>query len=263
MADIESKEKVKQPKKLFSLSTLQTYMFQKYKKPISKTLELAQSLYEKGYLTYPRTDTEYLSESEKNKIKQLLETINNSDLGFRDSKSIFDSSKVESHTAIIITNKIPKIEELKEDEKQLYFTIRNRFYANFVRKECILKKTIVKFSLGEYKANLIGTTIKQQGYLKYENDIGESEIPNFNLNEEFTPTLKIEETKTTPPNHLSEADLIKLCKNPFKDLLKENEEENENNSDDDEYQKILEGSMIGTEATRAIMIEKIKKSWIC
>lgn len=255
VVDIESKEQVKQSKKLFSLSTLQTYMFQKYKKPISKTLELAQALYEKGYLTYPRTDTEYLSEDEKDKIKQLLQTINNADLEFRDSKSIFDSSKVESNTAIIITNKTPKLEELKEDEKQLYLTVRNRFYANFVKEECILDKTIVKFDLGEYKTKITGTAIKQQGYLKYENDIGESEIPNFNLNEEFIPTLKIEENETIPPNHLSEADLIKLCKNPYKDLLKESEEEN---NDDDEYKKILEGSMIGTEATRAIMMEKIK-----
>lgn len=258
VVDIESKEQVKQPKKLFSLSTLQTYMFQKYKKPISKTLELVQVLYERGYLTYPRTDTEYLSEDEKEKVKKLLQTINNSDLKFRDSKSIFDSSKVESHTAIIITNKVPKIEELTEDEKQVYLAVKNRFYANFVEEKCILDKTIANFNLEEYQTKIIGTTIKQQGYLKYENDIGESEIPNFNLNEEFRPTLKIEENETTSPSHLSEADLIKLCKNPFKELLKENEEENENN-DDDEYRKILEGSMIGTEATRAIMIEKIKK----
>lgn len=222
--DIESKEQVRRPKKLFSLSTLQTYMFQKYKKPISKTLELAQALYEKGYLTYPRTDTEYLSEDEQDKIKQLLQTTNNNDLEFKNSKSIFDSSKVESHTAIIITNKIPKLEELKEDEKQLYLTVRNRFFANFVKEECILDKTIVKFALGEYKTKITGTAIKQQGYLKYEDDIGESEIPNFNLNEEFITTLKIEENET----------------------------------DDDEYKKILEGSMIGTEATRAIMMEKIK-----
>ena len=166
VVDIESKEQVKQPKKLFSLSTLQTYMFQKYKKPISKTLELVQVLYERGYLTYPRTDKEYLSEDEKEKVKKLLQTINNSDLKFRDSKSIFDSSKVESHTAIIITNKVPKIEELTEDEKQVYLAVKNRFYANFVEEKCILDKTIANFNLEEYQTKIIGTTIKQQGYLK-------------------------------------------------------------------------------------------------
>ncbi|MBQ3409584.1 MAG: topoisomerase C-terminal repeat-containing protein [Clostridia bacterium] len=257
VVDIENKEQIKQPKKLFSLSTLQTYMFQKYKKPISKTLELVQALYEKGYLTYPRTDTEYLSEDEKDKVRNLLHTINNIDLEFRDSKTIFDSSKVESHTAIIITNKVPNIDELKEDERQVYLTVRNRFYANFVKEECVLDKTIVNFSFGEYKTKITGTAVKQQGYLKYENDIGENEIPSFYFNEEFMPELKIEESETTPPSHLSEADLIKLCKSPFKDIQKDSEEEAEAN-DDEEYKKILEGSMIGTEATRAIMMEKIK-----
>lgn len=257
VVDIENKDQIKQPKKLFSLSTLQTYMFQKYKKPISKTLELVQALYEKGYLTYPRTDTEYLSEDEKDKVKNLLQTINSIDLEFRESKTIFDSSKVESHTAIIITNKTPNIEELKEDERQVYLTVRNRFYANFVKEKCVLDKTIVNFSFGDYKTKITGTAVKQQGYLKYENDIGENEIPSFYFNEEFMPELKIEESETTPPSHLSEADLIKLCKSPFKDIQKDSEEETEAN-DDEEYKKILEGSMIGTEATRAIMMEKIK-----
>lgn len=258
VTNIESKEQIKQPKKLFSLSTLQTYMFQKYKKSISKTLELVQALYEKGYLTYPRTDTEYLSEDEKEKIRNLLESISNTDLEFKDSKTIFDSGKVESHTAIIITNKMPKLEELTDDEKQVYLTVRNRFYANFVKEKCILDKTIVYFNFGELQTKIIGTTIKQQGYLKYENDIGESEIPNFNLNEEIVPNLKIEESETKPPSHLSEADLVKLCKEPFKDLLKSESEDEPEINDDDEYKKILEGSMIGTEATRAIMMEKIK-----
>lgn len=257
VVDIENREQIKQPKKLFSLSTLQTYMFQKYKKPISKTLELVQALYEKGYLTYPRTDTEYLSEDEKDKVRNLLQNINNIDLEFRDSKSIFDSSKVESHTAIIITNKVPNIDELKEDERQVYLTVRNRFYANFVKEKCVIDKTIVNFSFGEYKTKITGTAVKQQGYLKYENDISGNEIPSFYFNEEFMPELKIEESETTPPSHLSEADLINLCKSPFKDIQKDSEEETEAN-DDEEYKKILEGSMIGTEATRAIMMEKIK-----
>ena len=63
--------------------------------------------------------------------------------------------------------------------------------------------------------------------MKYENDIGENEIPSFYFNEEFMPELKIEESETTPPSHLSEADLIKLCKSPFKDIQKDSEEEAE------------------------------------
>ena len=256
VVNIESKEQIKQPKKLFSLSTLQTYMFQKSKVTISNTLKIVQSLYEKGFLTYPRTDTEYLSEDEKDKVREILKYQRNEDLEFRDSKSIFDSRKVESHTAITITTKIPKLENLTELEKKVYLAVRNRFYSNFCKEKCILYKTVINFEIGDYKTKIIGTTIKQEGYLKYENDIGENELPEFMLNEELLPKLSVSAKQTEPPTHLTESDLIKLCKNPFKELL--NEEDDEDKNDEQEYRKILEGSQIGTEATRAIMIEKIK-----
>lgn len=254
--DVEAKEQIKNPKKLFSLSTLQSYMFQKFKITISNTLNIVQSLYEKGFLTYPRTDTEYLSEDEKNKVKEILKYQNNDDLEFKDSKSIFDSSKVESHTAIIITTKTPKLDNLTDLEKKVYLTVRNRFYSNFCKEKCILEKTIASLEIEKYKTKLIGTAVKEKGYLKYENDIGENEIPKFVVNEELLPKLKVIEKQTEPPLHLSESDLIKLCKNPFKDLL--NEDDDEEKDDNEEYKKILEGSQIGTEATRALMIEKIK-----
>ncbi len=254
---VEAKEQIKNPKKLFSLSTLQSYMFQKFKITISNTLSIVQSLYEKGFLTYPRTDTEYLSEDEKNKVKEILKYQDNDDLEFKDSKSIFDSSKVESHTAIIITTKTPKLDTLTDLEKKVYLTVRNRFYSNFCKEKCILEKTIASLEIDKYKTKLIGTAVKEKGYLKYENDIGENEIPKFVINEELLPKLKVTEKQTETPVHLSESDLIKLCKNPFKDdLLKEDEEEEKD--DNEEYKKILEGSQIGTEATRALMIEKIK-----
>jgi len=256
--NISQKEQESKPKKLFSLSTLQAHLFKKEKFPIAKTLELVQSLYEKGFLTYPRTDTEYLSEEEKDKVKNILLKLNNSDLEFKDTKNIFNSSKVESHTAIIITTNTPNLDALSKEEKIVYLTVRNRFFANFTKEKCLLNKTEIIFDLDGYKTKLIGTTIKQKGYLIYENDIGESEIPSFELNEEFTPNLTIEKKQTTPPSHLSEADLVSFCKNPFKEI-KNNEEDTIEENDDEEYKKIMEGSQIGTEATRAIMIEKIKK----
>lgn len=261
--NIENKEQIKESKKLFSLSTLQSYMFKKDKFSISKTLQTVQNLYEKGYLTYPRTDTEYLSEEEIDKVKNIIDKQNDSNLELKISKNIFNSSKVESHTAIIITTKTPNIDELTEDEKKVYLTVRNRFYANFCKTKCIINKTIITFKLNNMTTKLTGTTIKQKGYLAYENDIENTYLPNFILDEEFKPKFELKQKETTPPNHLSEADLISLCKNPFKELKKqanENEEIEENEiNDDEEYKKILEGAMIGTEATRAIMIEKIKK----
>lgn len=252
---VENKEIVKEPHKLFSLSTLQSHMFKKEKFTIAKTLQLVQSLYEKGFLTYPRTDTEYLSEEEVDKVKNIIDKQFNDDLEIKVTKNIFNSSKVESHTAIIITTKTPKLDELSEDEKKVYLTVRNRFYANFCKDKCILNKTIVTFELNNMKTTLTGTSIKQKGYLKYESDINDTFIAEFKEGEEFIPKFKLQENTTTPPTHLSEADLTYLCKHPFK----EDETEDEQTEDDEDYKKIMEGSMIGTEATRAVMIEKIKK----
>ena len=144
---------------------------------------------------------------------------------------------------------------MSKDEQITYLTVKNRFYANFTKEKCILNKTEVELSLKEYKTKLTGTAIKETGYLKYENDLKENTILNFIAGEEYNTNLEIEEKETTPPSHLSESDLIRLCKNPFKKLDIEKEDFN----DDDEYKEILNGSQIGTEATRAIMIEKIKK----
>lgn len=261
VSKVENKEIVKEPHKLFSLSTLQSHMFKKEKFTIAKTLQLVQGLYEKGFLTYPRTDTEYLSEDEVNKVKNIIDKQFNDDLTIKTTKNIFNSSKVESHTAIIITTKTPKLDDLSEDEKKVYLTVRNRFYANFCKDKCILNKTIVTFEVDTMKTNLTGTSIKQKGYLKYESDINDTFIPEFKEGEKFIPQFKLQENTTTPPTHLSEADLTYLCKHPFKEVkeVKEVEIEEEQIEDDEDYKKIMEGSMIGTEATRAVMIEKIKK----
>ena len=86
------------PGKLFSLSTLQNLLGKKYKMSMNDSLATVQKLYEEGYLTYPRTNSEYLSQNERDKVRQILSGV--SKLGypvaFRQSKSIFDDSKIES-----------------------------------------------------------------------------------------------------------------------------------------------------------------------
>ena len=78
------------------------------------SLEIVQGLYEKGYLTYPRTNSEYLATAEKDKIRQILASC--AKLGypvkFKDSKTIFDDSKIESHSALTPTYKIPAKKDL-------------------------------------------------------------------------------------------------------------------------------------------------------
>ena len=97
--DVKEKEAVKNPKKLFSLDTLQNKMSKEHKLSPTTTLNILQSLYQNGFTTYPRTNTEYLSKNEKSRIEKILELLkDNHRVEINDKKSIFDDSKVESHS---------------------------------------------------------------------------------------------------------------------------------------------------------------------
>ena len=247
--NIERKEKIKQRPKLFSLDTLQNLLSKNYKYSLSESLKIIQSLYEKGYVTYPRTNTEYLSENEKDKVKELLTSLHNDDLTFFDKKSIFDDSKIESHSAIIITQKLSGIDNLSEKEKNVYNTIKNRFYSVFCKDDAILEENSIIFSFesNKYESKLKGTSILQKGFLKYE-PMKENLLPVFREGEEFIPKLSLEEKETTPPSKVTEIELNNFFKNPFK-------KENPNISDEEEYKDILSGLEIGTVATRASIID--------
>ncbi|MBO3399554.1 DNA topoisomerase III, partial [Clostridium perfringens] len=120
--DKETKRVKKQPSKLFSLSKLQSLLSKKYKMTFKESLDSIQKLYEQGFITYPRTNTEYLAEAEKGKVKSIIEKLNAEGytLEFKDKKSIFDDSKIESHSAITPTIKIPKEDELKGKMLDVY-----------------------------------------------------------------------------------------------------------------------------------------------
>lgn len=257
ISDIEEKEIVKKPKKLFSLKTVQNYMFNKYKIGLDKTLKYAQSLYEKTYTTYPRTNSEYLTTEEKDKVANIIKTILDKEklnITMKDDKRIFDSQKVESHSAIIITeNNIDKT-NLTEDEIKLYNAIRNRFLANFCNEDCIVTEQIVKIKTTkeDYDGKIKGTAVKQIGYLQFENDLKEQEIPSLVKGEVLNIEFNIVERKSTPPRRVTEAELNNFYENPFK---KEDTEE----STDEDYIAILKGAEIGTPATRSGIIQKIKE----
>ncbi len=96
--DIQIKEVKKHPNKLFSLDKLQNKLSKELKLSANDSLKIIQSLYEKGYVTYPRTNTEYLAEAEKDKVQKIIDTINTDNiLEMKNKKSIFDTLKVESH----------------------------------------------------------------------------------------------------------------------------------------------------------------------
>ena len=256
---VEKKEVKKQPPKLFSLDTLQNKMFKDYKMSLDDTLQHLQKLYENGFTTYPRTNTEYLADTEKEKIKGVVAAVKekfNIDIDFKDKKSIFNSSKVESHSAITPTVKLPEEEKLSEEEKKVYAAIKNRFISNFLNDETIVEETKVLINIEDEVIELKGNVIKQEGFFKYENVKKENELPEFTEGEKLDTKLSVDEKQTQKPNRVTESELNNFLKNPFK---KNEVEELENSNDDEEYKLILEGCEIGTVATRAGIIKNAKK----
>ena len=257
---ITSKEVTKKPTKLFSLSKLQSKLSKEQNISFSKSLPIIQKLYERGFITYPRTNTEYLAENEKSKVQTLISKLNKSlnlNLVFKDSKSLFDNSKIESHSAIIPTTKIP--EDLKGLDKIVYDIILNRFISNFYDEECIVKKSEMQISVGEELIYLTRESIINEGYLKIEPERINNKLPNLTKYQEFDVKFIVTEKKTTIPKKVTESELANFLKNPFKNTKSDEEIEGMNEENDtDDYKSILNGIEIGTEATRTGIIENAK-----
>ncbi|MDU7069653.1 MAG: DNA topoisomerase, partial [Clostridium perfringens] len=252
--DKETKRVKKQPSKLFSLSKLQSLLSKKYKMTFKESLDLVQKLYEQGFITYPRTNTEYLAEAEKGKVKSIIEKLNAEgyDLEFKDKKSIFDDSKIESHSAITPTVKIPKEDELKGKMLDVYNSIKNRFISNFLVEETLLDRTIIKIEVGDLEFLLKGDVVVQKGFLEYEPMKKEEDtLPNLNIGDKVNTDFKAVEKVTKAPAKMTTEMLSNYLKNPFKNEFTDDEEE--------DYKAILEGLEIGTEATRTGIIENAKK----
>ncbi len=245
------KEKVKKyPKKLFSLSKLQSELSKSHKINFQNSMKVIQSLYEKGYITYPRTNTEYLSVNEIPKIESIIKNYPEINLKVKKIKSIFDDSKVESHSAIIITNKRPKKDELKALEKTVYETILNRFIANFLDEETVISKTTLEIKVNEELFTLKGETVENEGFLKYEPQKITDNLPKLNIGDTFKVDFNVISKETQAPSKITESSLSSFLKNPFK---------TEKTTEEEEYKAILEGVEIGTEATRTGIIEKCVK----
>lgn len=259
----KKKEKLK-PGKLFSLSKLQNYLGKKYKMSMDDSLRIVQKLYEDGFLTYPRTNSEYLATAEKDKIKKITELVANKGypVAFTDKKTIFDDSKIESHSALTPTYKIPDAGQLNDEEKKVYSAVLRRFVAVFCKDDCIVEKTEITVSVGECEDyTLKGTVIIEPGWTKYDDSakVSGKILPNLNkgdkVNINFCPTEK----ETSPPKHYTIETLNNYLKNPFRE---EKAAANDMDDPDDaeEYRAMFEGLELGTEATRTGIIDNAIKS---
>jgi len=256
----KKKKTTLQPGKLYSLSKLQNVLGKKYKMPMEESLKLTQELYEAGYITYPRTNSEYLAEQEKGKIKKILENVAaiGYNVKFRDGKSIFDDSKIESHSALTPTYKIPKKEALTERQMMVYQTIFRRFAAVFCAEDCLAEKAEMVIKVGELEEfRLKGTMILQQGWMKYD-DGGQKNklLPPLEKGDTVNIDFQPKEKETSPPRHYTIETLNNYLKNPFR----EDKAAAEETDDREEYRAMFEGLELGTEATRTGIIGNAIKS---
>ncbi len=266
VTDVSSKKENIFPGKLYSLSTLQNVLGEKYKMSMTDSLAIIQKLYEEGYLTYPRTNSEYLATAEKDKMRQIIGNI--SKLGypvkFKDSKSIFDDSKIEAHSALTPTYKIPQKEKLSDAENKVYSTVFRRFVAVFCAEECVARKSEIKIKVGELEEfSLKGTVILEKGWTKYDDYTKKDKIlPNLSVGDSVNIDFGPAEKQTTPPRHYTITTLNNYLKNPFKDDKAKAKELEESGEVDDaeDYRAIFEGLELGTEATRSGIIDNAKKS---
>lgn len=258
-----SKKDSLSPGKLFSLSKLQNLLGKKYKMKMDESLAVVQKLYEDGYLTYPRTNSEYLASAEKDKVKQIINTV--SKLGypveFKDKKTIFDDSKVESHSALTPTYKIPKKENLSENEYRVYSAVLKRFVAVFCSEPCVAEKTELTVKVGEYEEfTLKGTVITEKGWTKYDDPpVSDKVLPDLKPGDTVKTDFVPKERETTPPKHYTVETLNNFLKNPYREI-KAAAADSENEDDMEEYRAIFEGVEIGTEATRTAIIHNAEVS---
>jgi DNA topoisomerase III len=245
--DITTKHKQEKPEKLFDLTELQKYMNEKYKWSADHTLNTTQALYEKKFVTYPRTGSQYIANDSE--LPGLLEKhagnawvkniISN---GYKIEPSFVDPSKVTDHEAIIITTRVAN--NLSGDEAILYNVIFTRFLAAFY--PCAVKEeTTASFLDQEYTFKAKESILVELGWRElYGENLGEGSLKHTTLNDigEYSLIQK----ETTPPKRYTEGTLLHDMKHAAKFLDEASEKK---------MMKSVEG--IGTTATRAAIIEKL------
>ncbi|MDU7453047.1 MULTISPECIES: type IA DNA topoisomerase [Clostridium] len=268
VVDKEIEKKREYPQSLFNLSNLQGYITSKYKGWTSdKVLKVAQGLYEKKLITYPRTASSVLEESLVDKAKKVLETHKKGlpyedQIKFVQSKRVFDNSKVESHSAITPTYVIPK--GLTTDEQHVYNAIKNRFIMQFMP---VAQFEETKITLKVNDEQLKGEFISKG---KVEIVKGWRVVEKIESKDTILPLVekgenldivdsKVNKVTKKPPKYHTEKTLLRVMETCGKSFKDDKDDSSDDESNSEEMMKaILSGFSIGTPATRAETIKKLK-----
>lgn len=273
VTDVQKKKGTEAPPKLYDLTSLQVDCNKKFGYSAEMTLNLIQSLYEKKYTTYPRVDTQYLSDDIYPKCPQTMNGLYQTKIqsktvyaelikplggkALKKSKKVFDSSKVTDHHAIIPTGVPPM--GLSNMEENVFDLIARRFISVFY-DDCKFATTTVLGKVKEIEFKVNGKEILEPGwrdvYAKNQNEDDDADekttdeertLPTFVKGEsgEHIPTLT--EKQTTPPKHYTEATLLRAMETAGKFV------------NDEELRAALKENGIGRPSSRASIIETLFK----
>ena len=258
---VKTEEKKQFAPKLFSLSDLQATANKRFNYGASESLKIVQGLYEKKVISYPRTDTNYIGSPEFDYLKSSLpsylnlmnETIDEPQL--EENKRYVNGEKVQEHYGIIPTRTLPKLESLSQKERNIYELIMYRTLSIF-EKPYIYDETTIETTVNDILFKTTGKVEKVIGWKKFfkkeKKTNGTKEenqtLPSVSKGDTVDNKFYSKEGKTQPPKYYTEGTLITAMKNVGRD------------SENEENKVILkETEGIGTEATRANVIETLKK----
>jgi len=215
-ANIEKKETKRNPLPPFTTSTLQQEAWQRFKFSSKFTMQVAQNLYERGFITYHRTDSLNLSDLSLFAAKKFIAENygNNYWAGFLRKYKTKSKGAQEAHEAIRPSypdNAPEKLKEkLNDNQFNLYDLIWRRFIASQMA-QAIFDSTVIDISAKDYIFRVTGQTLKFDGFLKiYPTKYEEKELPSLEVNE-ILELIKLGsfQHSTQPPARYNEATLIK------------------------------------------------------
>ena len=247
------------PPMLYDLTQLQRDANQLYDMSPKETLNVMQNLYEKHKaLTYPRTDSRYLTEDIVGTLTDRLKAVAKGEFApfvaeiikqkRSIAKSCINNSKVSDHHAIIPTEQSVSMTAMTTAEKRIYMLVVKRFltcfYPNF-----IFEKRKAEFECKAERFVAFGNVTLQKGWKAVTTNVAQEEqeqnLPAFEKGDTFVCNMvQLKQMKTTPPARYTEATLLSAMENPSKFLQDKN------------MKGYIEGGL-GTPATRADIIEKL------
>ena len=248
ITDVIQKEKITKPDLPFDLTTLQRECNKYFGYSAKKTLDYAQSLYEKKLITYPRTDSRCLTED------MITSTVNNilgkNDFDTGRIKTVFNSKKVTDHHAIIptVSSLSEDLSGIPESEAKVYRLISNKLHAS-MGYPLVENTTKIVAEFDGFQFTSTGKVIKDEGFTKYLkeykfNKNEDLELPDVSIGDVIIIENKeIKEKYTKPPKHFTEDTLLKAMELAGNDVLEKGVE--------------VEREGLGTPATRAGIIENL------